>query len=181
MVIDNGKVDYRIRIALKPLLAYCMLANMPLEEYIMHQFSDSIGVERLSDNNTFRVTCPYCGQNNEYYTWDRRDDGLVHCTNCGSLIDTSHAGTPPTQPAPDTWSTSSSSTSSSGFAPAPSGPWAPPPKKSGGANTVVLVILILIGFFAPLYIGIPVLIGAFCYWLSKRQPSAPSRRAPQTW
>jgi hypothetical protein len=155
-----------------------MSADTELEEYIKSHFSNSIGVERLSDNNTFRVTCPYCGQSNEYYTWDRRDDGLVHCTNCGSLIDTSHAGAAPKQPAPDTWN---SSTSSSGSAPAPSTPWTAPPRKSGGANTAVIVILVIIGLFTPLYIGIPLIICAACYWFQNRQPAAPSRRAPQTW
>lgn len=147
----------------------------------MGQYFDFIGVERLSDDNTFRVTCPYCGQTNEYYTWDRRDDGMVYCTNCGSLVDTSQpaSAAPQRRPAADTWG---DSTSSSGFAPAPASPWTPPQKKSSGVNTGLIICIAIIAFlFIPWYIGLPIIACLYCYWSRNRQPRSPSRRTPQTW
>lgn len=135
----------------------------------------------MSDNNTFRVTCPYCGQTNEYYTWDRRDDGLIHCSNCGSLVDTSRASTATpraTQPS----DFSRDSTSSSGYAPAPqSDPWAASKAKSGG-NQWLLCCAILSILFLPIIIGVPLGICLGIVWYQGRPKEDATRpRTPQTW
>lgn len=130
----------------------------------------------MSDSNTFRVTCPYCGQTNEYYTWDKRDDGLIHCSNCGSLVDTSRQVTerPRATPPPDY---SMGSTSSSGYAPAPRS--APPVVKSGG-NQWLLCCGVLSILFVPWWIGVPLGICLLIMWYQGKQKSS-GPKTPQTW
>ena len=133
----------------------------------------------MSDSNTFRVTCPYCGQTNEYYTWDRRDDGLIHCSNCGSLVDTSRPAmsTPQRTPTSDY---DTGSISSSGYAPAPSS--VPRAATTSGGNSWLLCCAILSILFVPWYVGVPLGICLGIAWYQGKQQADRSRpRAPQTW